>query len=177
MEGLDTFWICHIKEPLQDIVQAVNIHGDDQMKCKSKGSIRSSIRTILRGNEGTSIVLVSIMAVIIITCVVILRMVTSSLWASADKQYNQDQAYMLATTCGKALEDHILAGKINLDGFNFDDTAALASSLPNASIRASASLRQADGNYVLTVTGTVGEATYVYTALYSGSGTSYTRVS
>lgn len=146
------------------------------MKCISKTTRGNTVISILRGNEGASIVLVSIIAILIITSVVILRMVTSSLWASADKQYNQDQAYMLASSCGKSLDVHILAGKIDLDGFTFSDTNNLSSSLPNATLVASSSKREADGLYVLTVTGQVGNSTYVYTALYSGSGYSYTRV-
>ena len=146
------------------------------MRRKSKTTLRSSVSSILRSNEGTSLVLVSIIAILIITSVIILRMVTSSLWASADKQYNQDQAYMLATSCGKSLDDCILAGKIDLEGFVFNDTDSVSIAIPNASIEAHSSKREADGFYVLTVTGEVGNSTYVYTALYSGSGVSYTRV-
>ena len=59
-------------------------------------------RYFFLGNEGSSIVLVTIIAIIIVTGIIILRVTTSSLWASADKQYNQDQAYMAATDKNEA---------------------------------------------------------------------------
>ena len=75
------------------------------MKRFSKTSVIKRTAGILRGNEGTSLILVSIIAILIITCVVILHVTTSSLWASADLQKYQDQAYVLATSMGDSIDD------------------------------------------------------------------------
>ena len=72
------------------------------MRRKGKKTMRNNY--FLRGNEGSSIVLVTIIAIIIVTGIIILRVTTSSLWASADKQYNQDQAYIAATSLGEAID-------------------------------------------------------------------------
>ena len=72
------------------------------MRRKGKNAIKNGF--VLRKNEGSSIVLVTIISIIIVTGVIILRVTTSSLWASADKQYNQDQAYMAATSLGEAVD-------------------------------------------------------------------------
>ena len=91
------------------------------MKRKNKTSLIDRSSDILRGNEGASIVLVTIIAVIILTCIIVLRVTTSTLWASADKQYNQDQAYMLATTMGATIESLIQDKTIVLTDYNNPD--------------------------------------------------------
>ena len=136
-------------------------------------------KEILRNNDGTSIVLVTIIAIIIITCVVILRVSTSALWASADKQYNQDQAYMLATSMGKSIDDLITHNKINLADYN--NTAIppvpAPSGIPRSSVEVSITpASNASAGYVVTVNATVADASYVYTAYYTqGKSGTYTR--
>ena len=128
---------------------------------KCKKTIRNNY--FLRGNEGTSIVFVSIIAVIVVTGIIILRVTTSSLWASADKQYNQDQAYMAATTLGEAIDDGLLSKGYTppseIDGIpvNFtqiDDT----------------------DYYILEITVSYGNASYTYSANYKMTGSAYHRV-
>ena len=88
------------------------------MKRFSKTSVIRRTAGILRGNEGTSLILVSIIAILIITCVVILHVTTGSLWASADLQKYQDQAYVLATSMGDSIDDLVDEGKINIASYN-----------------------------------------------------------
>ena len=100
--------------------------------------------------------LVTIIAIIIITCVIILRVTTSTLWASADRQYYQDQAYMRATSLGQSIDALIKTnnytltpGTTYIDGNKVEITQ-------NAST----------GKYTVTVTSSVGNVEYQYTAVY-----------
>lgn len=147
------------------------------MRRISKTSIKGRALDILRGNEGTSIVLVTIIAIIIITGIVILRITSSNLWASADKQYYQDQAYMMATSMGSSVDALIADGVINLS----DYTAATTIITDNPSQIAGASVTvvvtPSTTGYVVEVEANAGNETYLYTAFYSrtaGSGV-YTR--
>ena len=70
-----------------------NLDKGSHMRRYNKTSLFKRTSGILRDNEGTSLVLVSIIAIIIITGVVILHVTTSSLWASADLQKYQDQEF------------------------------------------------------------------------------------
>ncbi len=139
------------------------------MKCKRKTTVSHSISSILRSNEGTSIVLVTIIAILIITGVVILRITTSSLWASADKQYNQDQAYVMATTLGTSVDNLIRDNSINLASYSSTVTWNVDSSV--------ITIAPHGEGYLVTVTSKVGSASYVYSAYYAKSGRSgsYTR--
>lgn len=138
----------------------------------------------LRDNEGASIVLVTIIAILIITAVVILRTTTSALWASADKQLNQDQAYEMATSLGNSLDELIVNNKsVALadiaagNGVIIPETAV--SDLANASVSASVKpLNDEDNNrvYIVTVEAKVADATHEFSAQYSGSGTNYQRI-
>ena len=131
------------------------------MKCKRKTTVSHSISSILRSNEGTSIVLVTIIAIIIITGVVILRMTTNALWASADKQYFQDQAYESATSLGESLNSLIVSGQIPLNEYNYDsrNTATLIEGLPRG---CSATVTKAIDVYTVIVVSEVGNAEYEY---------------
>ena len=139
---------------------------------------------ILRGNEGASIVLVTIIAILIVTGVIILRTTTSALWASADKQLNQDQAYEMATSMGNSLDGIIVGNKsLDLSSIAAGDGVIISKTsingLPNATIRANVKpLSKDDDNrvYVVTVEANVATATYSYIAQYSGSGTNYQRL-
>lgn len=120
------------------------------------------IKYVLRDNEGASIVMVSIIALIIVTGVIVLRITTSSLWASADKQYNQDQAYVAATSLGEAIDGLLVEGYLppsSIDG------------LP-------VSFNQVGDSdyYILEVTASYGDASYTYSTNYKKAGTSYRRV-
>jgi len=139
---------------------------------------------ILRGNEGASIVLVTIIAILIITGVIILRTTTSALWASADKQLNQDQAYEMATSMGNSLDGIIVGNKsLDLSSIAAGDGVIISKTsingLPNATISASVEPLSKDDNnrvYIVTVEANVATASYSYIAQYSGSGTNYRRL-
>ena len=87
------------------------------MRRISKTSAGRRAAHILKSNDGASIVLVSIIAILVITAVVILRMSTSSLMAGSDKQYRQDQAYMMATSMGASLDNLIVTKTIRLTNY------------------------------------------------------------
>lgn len=139
---------------------------------------------ILRGNEGASIVLVTIIAILIITAVIILRTTTSAIWASADKQLNQDQAYEMATSMGNSLDGIIVGNKsLDLSSIAAGDGVIISKTsingLPNATISASVEPLSKDDNnrvYIVTVEANVATASYSYIAQYSGSGTNYRRL-
>lgn len=150
------------------------------MRKINKTSLAGRTATILRGNEGTSIVLVTIIAILVITAVVILRMVTSSLLASSDKQYNQDQAYMLATSMGTTIDDLIQEKVIVLTNYTDSNGTVILnnnpSKLPNANVTVTVIPSGLTG-YIVNVEAKVGQATYLYSAFYSRAGNSnnYTR--
>lgn len=128
----------------------------------NKTKFRSRVSSILRENEGTSIVLVTIIAVLIIVGVVILRVSTSSLWASADKQYNQDQAFLMATTMGDSIDALVQDGSVNFNNYtnkvSWDIDSCMVSIEPYGE------------GYLLTVTAESGTASYVYSAYYIKTG-------
>ncbi|MDO4422664.1 MAG: hypothetical protein Q4C15_11575 [Eubacteriales bacterium] len=140
--------------------------------------------TLLRDNKGASIVLVTIIAILIITGVIILRTTTSALWASADKQLNQDQAYEMATSMGNSLDGIIVGNKsLDLSSIAAGDGVIISKTsingLPNATISASVEPLSKDDNnrvYIVTVEANVATASYSYIAQYSGSGTNYRRL-
>ncbi|MCR5384034.1 MAG: hypothetical protein K6E72_05330 [Saccharofermentans sp.] len=137
------------------------------------------IVAIIRGNEGASIVLVTIIAILVITGVVILRVATGALWASADHQLYYDQAYEMATSFGDSLDVLILKEKsiklseIAQSGNEFF-VQTTDTGLPNSSLKAKVSADQ-DSFYDVTVEAKVADASYVYTAKYRISGGNYTR--
>ena len=150
------------------------------MTRKNKTTISKRLRSILHSNEGTSLVLVTIIAIIIITGVVILRVTTSTLWASADKQYYQDRCYVMATSMGDSIDKLIHDGTINLAEYT-SETKLIQSGQINASSGSGDStevvITPSGEGYVVTVTATAGNASYSYSAFYSktGSGGSYSR--
>ena len=154
------------------------------MKRTYKTNLTNRSAAILRGNAGTSIVLVTIIAILIITAVIILRTTTSALWASADRQLNQDQAYEMATSMGNSLDTIIISNKsLDLSTISTNGGVIVSKTnindLPNATISASVKpLNNEDNNrvYVVTVEANVATATYTYIAQYSGSGTNYQRL-
>ena len=152
------------------------------MKRTNKTRLVNRSAAILRGNDGASIVLVTIIAILIISGVVILRTATSALWASADKQLNQDQAYEMATSMGNSLDVLIVKDhKIKLDTIAPADGEGILipqtniSELPDGTIKATVSNNADSGIYTVNVTVNVAQASYTYTAKYTGSGNSYKR--
>ena len=152
------------------------------MKHIDKTKETNHIIAIIRCNEGASLVLVSIIAILVLSAILILRTTTSAMWASANKQLNQDQAYEMATSLGNSIDVLITNKKIPLDtinegtGYIFNNTSDTG--LPNSSIEATVTTITDSTNktyYVVTVTATAADATYIYTARYTGSGVSYKR--
>ena len=153
-----------------------NLDKGSHMRRYNKTSLIKRTSGILRDNEGTSLVLVSIIAIIIITGVVILHVTTSSLWASADLQKYQDQAYVLATSMGDSIDDLVAQNQIDLSAC-VGSTPFIDDSTLQAS-RVTATVASRNGNYEVTITASAGngKGTYVYTVTYRGAGTSYSRV-
>ena len=123
--------------------------------------------SILGNNEGASLVLVAILAIVVLTAVVILRVTTSTFMASANRQLNQDQAYELAASLGSSIDELIADGKYSLDDIDSDKTIyshSGFSGLPNASVEAIIDVEP--DVKVLRVTAKVGKAQYVYTKEY-----------
>ena len=154
------------------------------MKRSIKTEGNNCVTAILRANSGASIILVAIIAILIITGVIILRTTTSALWASADKQLSQDQAYEMATSLGNSL-DEIIQQKKSLDlsnissgdGVIIPETEVL--NLPNATVSAKVkplSDEQTNRVYIVTAEAKVAGSTFSYSAQYSGSGKNYQRL-
>ena len=135
------------------------------MKRMRKGKIIERTAKILGNNEGASLVLVSVLAIIVLTAVIILRVTTTTFMASANRQLNQDQAYELAASLGASLDVLINDGDLDpadiIGTFYSEDKFE---NMPNASVTAT----MTDGTVVrtLTVTATVGKAQYTYTKEY-----------
>ena len=143
------------------------------MRRISKTSAGRRAAYILKSNDGTSIVLVTIIAILVITAVVILRMSTSSLLAGSDKQYRQDQAYMLATSMGNSLDNLIVTKTIRLTDYTNPNGTVLITdtpSLPKSSV--TATVTPSGVGYVLQVEAKVAGETYIYSAYYSRAGNS-----
>jgi len=148
------------------------------MKCVLKTSLRSRTSSILRDNEGASLVLVTIIAVIIISSVIILSVNVNTLIASANQQYNQDQAYEAARSMGSALDKLINDHKLALDSFLDGNKEATLISDEGSFVTVEAKVKGTlTDTYVITVTATASEEKYIYSATYFGSGTTYMRVS
>ena len=122
---------------------------------------------ILRNNDGASLLMVSIIAILVLSAVIILRISTTTFMASSTRQLNQDQAYELAASLGESIDILIAEGKCNIKDINgtiySQDTGFVG--MPDASVKAEVSTTT-DGGKKLTVTSKVGKATYVYTKEY-----------
>lgn len=144
------------------------------MRKISKTSAGLRAAHILKSNDGASIVLVSIIAILVITAVVILRMSTSSLMAGSDKQYRQDQAYMMATSMGASLDNLIVTKTIRLTNYTDPNGTVIITdsptSIPNSSV--TATVTPSGVGYVLQVEAKVAGETYIYSAYYSRAGNS-----
>lgn len=135
------------------------------MKRRSKTAVFRRINDILQSDKGTSIVLVTIIAILIVSGVVILRITTSSLWASADKQYNQDKAYVMASSIGDSIDALIRDNKLNLDSYqNANRSLIFEDKASSAVVKAYVS-NSGDG-YLIEAEATVADSVYVYRAYY-----------
>ncbi len=140
------------------------------MKRLNKTILTRRIKDVLGSSEGASIILVTIISILIITAVIILRITTSSLWASAGKQYNQDKAYMMATTLGESIEDLLNSGKLT------DLTTMNGKSETVEGADVTIAVVENGDYYTLTVTSTVAGSVYQYKAVYKIVRGSYMRV-
>ena len=143
------------------------------MRRIGKSGLMKKTSDILRSNDGASIVMVTIIAVIIVAGVIILSINSSTLLAFADRQYAKDQAYEAATTMGMALDEHISKGGINLA--SHDGEVIVSDSSNNISVTAVVDCIATD-TYVVSVTAHSRGSEYVFTATYTGAGTTYMRV-
>ena len=124
--------------------------------------------TIIGNNEGASLVLVSILAILVMMSVVILRLATTTFMASSNRQLNQDQAYELAASLGSSIDALIENGDYDLDTVTSSKdiyTHGTFSGLPNSSL--TAHIDVSDRVKKLTITAKVGKAQYVYTKEYA----------
>ena len=137
------------------------------MKRMRRDNIFRRTSRILGGNEGASLVLVAVLATIVLTAVIVLRIATNSFMASANRQLNQDQAYELAASLGSSIDVLINDGEIDLDNINSDTTLYSEDkfvNLPNSSVKAKIIVNPKVKK--LEVTAIVGKAQYVYTKEY-----------
>lgn len=140
--------------------------------------IMTYIKKTLFGREGASLVLVTIIAIIIITGVVILRVTTGSLLASADKQLNQDRAYMTAVSLGDAIDEKIKDGKLtDLNSINgyVDSAVSEAFGIPDSYVGVSVTESAETGLYTVTVSSKVADAEYDYDLIYLKNGSTFVR--
>ena len=138
---------------------------------------------ILRNNEGASMVLVSVLAIIVLTAVVVLRVATTTFMASTNRQLNQDQAYELAASLGESInllieEDKFLIYDVTLDEYVTDSDTGVTTyyktiynqngfeGLPDASVVAIVTETGDGSGRILEVTADVGSAEYIYTREY-----------
>ena len=124
-------------------------------------------REVLAGNEGASLILVCILAIIVLTAVVVLRITTSTFLASSGRQLNQDQAYELAASLGESIDIMVERGDYDIfkqapntiyDSVSKGDTFT---GLP-ADSKVVAKVSDISEGKRLTVTANVGDAEYVY---------------
>jgi len=137
------------------------------MKRIRRDNLIKRTASILGNNEGASLVLVAILAIVVLTAVVILRVTTSTFMASANRQLNQDQAYELAASLGSSIDELIADGKYSLDDIDSEKviyTYSNFSGLPDASVEARIVVKP--DVKILRVTSKVGKTQYVYTKEY-----------
>ena len=147
------------------------------MRKINRNNLKGRIARILGNNDGASLVLVSVLAIIVLTAVVVLRVTTTTFMASANRQLNQDQAYELAASLGESIDLLISEGKYDINKVNLPDGKKTIYSLTNqdnkleglskdASVSAVVSKTEDGEGRLLTVTANVGTAEYVFTREY-----------
>ena len=143
------------------------------MRYKHKHIAYRRSADILQSKDGASIVFVSIIAIIILAGVVILRITSSSLWASADKQYAQDKAYLMATSLGESIDGLVDDGSLVLESYKgMNQTEIFKEKSSNETVIATVSYSE-DG-YLVEVKADIPNAIYVYRAFYYKSETTGT---
>ena len=144
------------------------------MRRTGKQGLIKRASDILRNNEGASIVLVTIIAVIIVAGVIVLSINSSTLLAFADKQYSKDQAYEAATSLGMTIDTYVSEGGIDLE--SLAGTEVFTDSTNGIEVSAEVECI-AENTYVVRVIADARLSEYVFSATYTGSGTTYLRVS
>ena len=148
------------------------------MKRMRRDNLIKRTAAILGNNEGASLVLVSVLAILVLLSVVILRLATTTFMASSNRQLSQDQAYELAASLGASIDELIDEGRYDLDAVKeyrqiYPETETdpskvkwkNISNIPNAKVKACI-LVKTDVK-ILEVTAIVGKAQYVYTKEYA----------
>ena len=141
------------------------------MKRIRRDNLFKRTAAILGNNEGASLVLVAIIAIIVLTSVVALRVATTTFMASANRQYNQDQAYELSASLGASIDVLISEGKIDLDDYKTSKDGIYRQhrfakvAAPNDPTKDTlvADIKVENGVKKVVVTASVGTAEYVYT--------------
>lgn len=149
------------------------------MRRKNKTLLVRRTADILQNNEGASIVLVTIIAVIVVTSVIILSVNVNALMAAANKQYNQDQAYEAARSMGEALDDNINSQKFDLSDYadySEHEGYIINDSYEDITVAVKIERRGMD-TYAVIVTAIASGEEYVYTAIYYGTDKTYMRLS
>ena len=149
------------------------------MRCIYKTLLKRRTADILRNNEGASLVLVTIIAIIITTSVVILSVNVNTLITSADRQCYQDQAYEAARSMGVSLDQLINDHKIKLEDYcveGDEDTVLIRDDSSGHVVVEARVERLGLDTYLLLVSATCSGEEYVYSATYSGSNKTYFRV-
>ena len=144
------------------------------MKKISRNNLIKRITSVLGNNEGASMVLVSVLAIIVLTAVVVLRLTTTTFMASANRQLNQDQAYELAASLGESINLLIQEDKYDIYATQLNPSTGEREiysqndfqDLPDASVVATVSETSDGTGRLLTVKAAVGGAEYVYTREY-----------
>ena len=146
------------------------------MKRVRRDNLIKRTAQILSNNEGASLVLVSILAIIVLTAVVILRITTSTFMASSNRHLNQDQAYELAASLGESIDILIERGEYDIQKqsvapngtsiYSSTDNGVDFSGLPDGSSVNAVVTNITEGGEVvgkrLTVKSEVGAAEYTY---------------
>ena len=142
------------------------------MRRNRRDNLIKRTAAILGNNEGASLVLVSILAIIVLMSVVILRLATTTFMASSNRQLNQDQAYELAASLGASIDALIDEGKFSLDSITSDRmgddniySRTSFSGMPNTSVTVEVDVEEHSKTVI--VTAKVKKAQYVYTKEYA----------
>ena len=144
------------------------------MKRMRRDNLINRTAAILGNNEGASLVLVSILAILVLLSVVILRLATTTFMASSNRQLNQDQAYELAASLGSSIDALIENGDYDLDAITEDkmgdDNIYSCNSfedMPNSSVMVEVDVDENNHTKTIIITAKVKNAQYVYTKEYA----------
>ena len=130
---------------------------------------------VLGNNEGASLVLVSILAILVLMSVIILRLATTTFMASSNRQLNQDQAYELAASLGSSIDALIENGDYDLDAITSDRMGkdnclyyrSDFSSMPKSSVMVEVDVDDDKHTKTIIITAIVKSAQYIYTKEYA----------